>query len=99
MYEHTQNFFKNREIRGTEIWENLKQNGKIEFVFAHPNGWAWYQQAFLRNAAVDGGLIHRDDASRMVHMITEGEASVHFMVLSGVHEHHLQVWSAIESHD
>ena len=91
VYKHTMNFFRQREFQGTTIWENLKRSRKIEFVIAHPNGWTLHEQVFLRKAAVAGGLIHQNDAARMVHMITEGEASVHFVVSNGGLESRLQV--------
>jgi len=71
--------------------ESLKQSRKIEFVITHPNGWTLHEQEFLRKAAVNGGLVHRGEASRMVHLITEGEASVHFVVSNGRHGDRLKV--------
>lgn len=93
MYKQTQKFFAEREYQGKTIWQNLTQKKKIEFVIAHPNGWTLHEQAFLREAAVNGGLVSIGDASRTIHMITEGEASVHFVMLHGISDNHLQVCS------
>jgi hypothetical protein len=91
VYGHTQNFFKERELDGTAIWQDLSQRKKIEFVIAHPNGWTLKEQAFLRNAAVSGGLTTESDAPRTIHMLTEAEASVHFVVFHGNFESRMEV--------
>jgi hypothetical protein len=91
LYTHTRSFFFNREAQSEAIWQRLEQKGKIEFVIAHPNGWTGYEQAFLRKAAVDGGLVSEINASKVVHMLTEGEASVHFVMFHGGIQNGLQV--------
>jgi len=80
LFGHTRDFFMERELQGRTIWQDLAQKKKIEFVIAHPNGWGGHEQAFLRKAAVDGGLVSKSDASNLVHMIRESEASVHFVM-------------------
>jgi len=80
LYTHTREFIMGHELQGTVIWQRLEQRKKIEFVIAHPNGYTGHEQAFLRKAAVDGGLTSQDDAAETVHMLTEGEASVHFVM-------------------
>ena len=89
LYTYTQDFFKEH---GTKLWKSLVQRKKIEFVIAHPNGWTPYEQAFLRNAVVEGGLIPRSDASLSVHMIAEAEASVHFVMFHENIADRLQVY-------
>jgi len=54
----------------------------IEFVFSHPNGWGGLQQQKYREAIQDAGLIPGPEGQSRVHMITEGEASLHFCVSS-----------------
>jgi hypothetical protein len=83
LYRHMQTFFEERELQGTKIWGDLSQRNKIEFVIAHPNGWTSKEQAFLRNTVVRGGLISKSGAAESVHMLTEAEASVHFVVFHG----------------
>ena len=80
LYEHTQTFFKERELQGTKIWRDVLRKKKIEFVVTHPNGWTLKEQAFLRKAVVEGGLIAESSAAQYVHMLAEAEASVHFVV-------------------
>jgi hypothetical protein len=92
IYAHTQEFFKQREDQGSTIWQRLAQRNKIEFVIAHPNGWTGREQAFLRKAAVDGGLVSQSNAQEAVHMITEAEASVHFVMIDGAAGDNLKVW-------
>jgi hypothetical protein len=91
VYTHTEKHFKQSQLQGTRIWQYLAQKKKIEFVIAHPNGWTPYEQAFLRRAAVNGGLTSSEDALAMVHMITEAEASVHYVLFHGGAENRLQV--------
>jgi hypothetical protein len=81
LYRHTESFFQKRELNGTDIWQRLKPS--TEFVIAHPNGWGAYEQAFLRTAAVKGGLVLRSQAADRVHFVSEAEASVHFALAHG----------------
>jgi hypothetical protein len=83
LYGYMQTFFKEREVRGTKIWQDLSERNVIEFVIAHPNGWTLKEQTFLRDAAVRGGLISKEHASQCVHFLTEAEASVHFVIFHG----------------
>jgi hypothetical protein len=83
LYGHMQTFFRERELQGTKIWQDLIRKNKIEFVIAHPNGWTTNEQAFLRRAVVQSGLLSESKAPQSVHMLTEAEASVHFVVFHG----------------
>ncbi|KAG9312582.1 hypothetical protein JVU11DRAFT_6979 [Chiua virens] len=60
-------------------WSSLKDS--IEYIFTHPNGWEGMQQQRYRRAIVQAGLIPSHEQSR-VHLLTEGEASLHFCVPS-----------------
>ncbi|KAF9222351.1 hypothetical protein BS17DRAFT_818684 [Gyrodon lividus] len=63
----------------TCVWESLEND--IEFVLTHPNGWEGPQQQQIRNAAELGGLIAAgEEGQSHVHLLTEGEASLHFCV-------------------
>ncbi|KIJ11257.1 hypothetical protein PAXINDRAFT_15797 [Paxillus involutus ATCC 200175] len=63
----------------TCVWESIQDD--IEFVLTHPNGWEGPQQQQIRNAAELGGLITAgEDGQSRVHLLTEGEASLHFCV-------------------
>ncbi|KAF8840352.1 hypothetical protein BDN67DRAFT_1011541, partial [Paxillus ammoniavirescens] len=51
------------------------------FVLTHPNGWEGLQQQQIRQAAELAGLIPSGDEHRpRIHLLTEGEASLHFCV-------------------
>ncbi|KAG1853391.1 hypothetical protein F4604DRAFT_2044473 [Suillus subluteus] len=60
---------------GSNLWRC------IEFVLTHPNGWEGPQQKQIRLATVLGGLIpSTEDGVARVHLLTEGEASLHHCV-------------------
>lgn len=58
---------------------------------AHPNGWGAHEQTFLRNAIVKAGLVPRPQAHDKVKVVSEGEASVHFVMVHGDFETRLRV--------
>ncbi|KAN0094954.1 hypothetical protein V8E55_003241 [Tylopilus felleus] len=60
-------------------WSSVE--GSIEFIFTHPNGWEGVQQQLYRLAVERAGLVPSTPEGRSrVHMLTEGEASLHFCV-------------------
>ena len=60
-------------------WSTIEHT--IEYIFTHPNGWEGVQQQLYRRAIVSAGLIPSTPEGRSrVHMLTEGEASLHFCV-------------------
>ncbi|KAJ8595459.1 hypothetical protein M405DRAFT_759150 [Rhizopogon salebrosus TDB-379] len=61
-----------------DIWRSVENS--IEFVLTHPNGWEGPQQQQIRRAAELAGLISSKDGQSHVHLLTEGEASLHFCV-------------------
>lgn len=89
LYRHTQDFFQRREVNGEDLWARLEST--IEIIIAHPNGWSAYEQGFLRKAAIMGGLVPEGDAAERVHVVSEGEASVHFVMAHGSIDHRFQV--------
>eukprot|EP00918_Siedleckia_nematoides_P076137 GHVU01166531.1.p1 GENE.GHVU01166531.1~~GHVU01166531.1.p1 ORF type:complete len:546 (+),score=50.24 GHVU01166531.1:96-1640(+) len=81
LFEQTRTFFQQRIVDGTNTWQ--KHEATIQFVMAHPNGWGFLEQAFLRRAAVSAGLVPPDLKSRdRIQFVTEGEASVHFVLVN-----------------
>ncbi|KAG6334776.1 hypothetical protein ID866_4309 [Astraeus odoratus] len=55
---------------------------RIEFVLTHPNGWEGPQQKQIRGAAALAGLIpNSQEGQSRIHLLTEGEASLHFCVM------------------
>ncbi|KIJ14488.1 hypothetical protein PAXINDRAFT_79056 [Paxillus involutus ATCC 200175] len=64
---------------GALLWKSVENN--IEFVLTHPNGWEGPQQQQIRQAAELAGLIPSgDEHQARIHLLTEGEASLHFCV-------------------
>jgi hypothetical protein len=56
-----------------------------DFVLTHPNGWEGAQQGMMRTAAVQAGLIpDNENGHSHLSFVTEGEASLHFCVHSGL---------------
>ncbi|KAI0708754.1 hypothetical protein C8T65DRAFT_740136 [Cerioporus squamosus] len=63
----------------------LRASDQIDFVLSHPNGWEGLQQGKMRQAAVLAGLVPDNAAGHArIHFVTEGEASLHFCVQSGL---------------
>ncbi|KAN0094942.1 hypothetical protein V8E55_003229 [Tylopilus felleus] len=60
-------------------WSTIEDS--IEYIFTHPNGWEGAQQQLYRQAAERANLISSTpDGRSRVHMLTEGEASLHYCV-------------------
>lgn len=67
-----------------------------EFVLSHPNGWEGPQQTQIRNAAVMAGLVPDTPEGRSrIHLVTEGEASLHYCLGSGLAVDGFQVRSRL----
>jgi hypothetical protein len=60
------------------LWRSVENS--IEFVLTHPNGWEGPQQQQIRRAVELAGLISSKEEQSHVHLLTEGEASLHFCV-------------------
>lgn len=61
----------------------------------HPNGWEGAQQAQMRKAAILGGLIPDTvDGNERIEFVTEGEASFHWCIDTGLASAALEVGSA-----
>ncbi|KAG1734623.1 hypothetical protein EDB19DRAFT_1638867 [Suillus lakei] len=60
------------------FWRSVENS--IEFVLTHPNGWEGQQQQQIRRAVELAGLISTKEEQSHVHLLTEGEASLHFCV-------------------
>ncbi|GAB1520866.1 hypothetical protein RhiTH_003955 [Rhizoctonia solani] len=78
LIRHTQTFFEDRIIDGRLIWQ--KHRPSMQFIIAHPNGWGIREQAFLRTAATNAGLVTNATAATCIRFVTEAEASVHFCI-------------------
>ncbi|EIW83972.1 hypothetical protein CONPUDRAFT_50452 [Coniophora puteana RWD-64-598 SS2] len=84
LFHCTRAFITDTHAAGAALWKALERPG-LQFVLSHPNGWEGAQQSKMRRAAVYGGLIPDTDEGRArVRFVTEGEASLHACVLSGL---------------
>jgi len=79
LFRCARSYIEDTHASGDNIWRSLEN--RIEFVLTHPNGWEGPQQKQIRLAAVLGGLIpSTEDGMARVHLLTEGEASLHYCV-------------------
>ncbi|KJA20585.1 hypothetical protein HYPSUDRAFT_1091217 [Hypholoma sublateritium FD-334 SS-4] len=83
LYSCTRSFISDTHANGTALWNAVESD--IQFVLSHPNGWEGPQQTRMRKAAVYGRLVPDSDEGRArIRFVTEGEASLHACVLSGL---------------
>jgi len=89
----TRSFITDTHANGASLWTSVEAD--IQLVLSHPNGWEGPQQTRMRNAAVYGKLVPDTDAGRArIRFVTEGEASLHACVLSGLAADVLSVWTS-----
>lgn len=90
MFEHTQRYIRETHSTGALLWDSLE--GDIEFILTHPNGWEGQQQSIMRRAAVEAGLVPNTSGGHdRIKFVSEGEASFHFCVSSGMLEDAIEV--------
>ena len=90
LYRCTRSFITDTHANGISLWNAVESD--IQFVLSHPNGWEGPQQTRMRNAAVYGNLVPDTDAGKArIRFVTEGEASLHACVLSGLADDVLSV--------
>ncbi|KAI6046254.1 hypothetical protein EDC04DRAFT_2598079 [Pisolithus marmoratus] len=66
---------------GRNVWTSFGDN--IDFVLSHPNGWQGLQQAQIRRAAVQAGLVpDTPEGQARIRLVTEGEANLHYCLAS-----------------
>jgi len=63
---------------GKRLWESLEV--KIDIVLSHPNGWEGCQQEFLRESVAQALIFTEEEAHSRVSFVTEGEATVNFLL-------------------
>lgn len=94
LLEQTRVFFQQRIVDGANTWK--QHEATMQFVVAHPNGWGFIEQSFLRRAAISAGLVPSDLSSRdRIQFVTEGEASVHFVLVNSDLQNRIQVRASI----
>ena len=75
---------------GESLWASI--GDRIDVVLSHPNGWEGAQQGQMRKAAVMAGLVPDTPSGHArVNFVTEGEASLHYCIDSGLASQIIQV--------
>ncbi|KAL5486031.1 hypothetical protein ACEPAI_7075 [Sanghuangporus weigelae] len=83
LFNCTRKFIEDTHANGANLWLAVERD--IHLVLSHPNGWEGAQQSRMRRAAISGGLIPNTDEGRArIRFVTEGEASMHACILSGL---------------
>ncbi|KIM58504.1 hypothetical protein SCLCIDRAFT_128105 [Scleroderma citrinum Foug A] len=81
LFNCAQNFIVESHASGASMWKSLEN--QIEFVLTHPNGWEGPQQQQIRQAAELAGLVPSGEKGKLqLHLLTEGEASLHFCMMT-----------------
>ncbi|TEB37932.1 hypothetical protein FA13DRAFT_1725557 [Coprinellus micaceus] len=71
------------DAHGKTVCTSLQSD--ITFVLTHPNGCNGSQQAQMRQAAIQAGLVPNTEAGRSrINFVTEGEATLHFCLGNGL---------------
>ncbi|KIM37736.1 hypothetical protein M413DRAFT_13173 [Hebeloma cylindrosporum] len=83
LWECAKAYIQDVHANGPDLWESVEKN--TQFVLSHPNGWEGPEQSQMRRAIVNAGLVPDTTGGHSrVSFVTEGEASLHFAVNSGV---------------
>ncbi|KAN0081544.1 hypothetical protein V8E55_009168, partial [Tylopilus felleus] len=92
------NYIIESHASGDSMWRSLENN--IEFILTHPNGWEGFQQQEIRHAVKIAGLIpgKKQHAGR-IHLLTEGEASLHFCVTNMLASDSLSKFPYVSTND
>ncbi|KAG8701892.1 hypothetical protein FRC11_011829, partial [Ceratobasidium sp. 423] len=80
LLRHTESYFEERIIDGSQIWEKHKLT--MEVVMNHPNGWGIREQSFLRDVAVSAGYTTSEMAPKSIRFVTDLEASAYCCIFN-----------------
>ena len=90
MLKCASSYIQDTHANGTGLWNSVKDN--IYFILSHPNGWEGSEQNQMRRAAVLAGLVPDEPSGHSrVDFVTEGEASLHFVIWKRVLSDAMQV--------
>jgi hypothetical protein len=90
MLKCASSYIQDTHANGHRLWDSVKND--IHYILSHPNGWEGTEQNQMRRAAILAGLIPDTPAGHsLVDFVTEGEASLHFVIQNGVLADGLQV--------
>lgn len=75
---------------GTLVWESMQDD--VEVVLSHPNGWGGSQRSTMRRAVAQAGIVPNTPEGRSrITFVSEGEASLHYCVSSGLVSEEIEV--------
>jgi hypothetical protein len=90
LFERLRTFICETHASGDLIWDSVKND--IDFILSHPNDWAGAQQSVMKDAAIVAGLVSNDvDGRARINFVSEGEASFHYCISSGLLEEAIKV--------
>jgi hypothetical protein len=82
LYKCTRKYIEEGRANGKDMLRSCEHT--TEFVLSYPNGWEGLQQTHIRDAAIVAGLVPDTQEGRSrIHLVTEGEASLHYCFGSG----------------
>jgi hypothetical protein len=88
-------YIQDTHANGPDLWNSVES--QVDFVLSHPNGWEGAQQSEMRRAAVLAGLVPDTPSGHSrLSFVTEGEASLHFSVQSGLPTGAMKVCEQLE---
>lgn len=83
LYDRARNYIVETHANGSLIWDSIK--GDTDFILTHPNDLGGSQQSVLKRAAAKAGLVPMSPAGfARIQCVTEGEASLHYCISSGL---------------
>lgn len=83
LYDRARAYIKETHANGASMWDSFA--GDIDFILTHPNDWGGAQQTALKRAAAKAGLISNTaEGFDRIQCVTEGEASLHYCISSGL---------------
>ncbi|KAI0318148.1 hypothetical protein OF83DRAFT_1057355 [Amylostereum chailletii] len=83
LFKHARAYIKQTHATGHLLLASFEDD--IDIVLSHPNGWGGAQQSAMRRAAVKAGLVPDTiSGNARVAFVSEGEASLHYCLASGL---------------
>ena len=96
MLKCASSYIQDTHVNGSRLWNSVKDD--IHYILSHPNGWEGTEQNQMRQAAVLAGLIPDTSTGHSrVDFVSEGEASLHFVIQNGVLADAMQVSTSLLS--
>lgn len=83
LHQCAKKYIEDSQANGADMLRSVEHT--TEFVLSHPNGWEGPQQTQIRNAAIMAGLVpDTPEGQSRIYLVTEGEASLHYCLGSGL---------------